>query len=245
MLRFPLGPVPVRVHFSFLLIAFIFPQSRAVDIAAWVLVAFLAILLHEAGHAFTARHYGADPVTITLFALGGVTVYPVSKGLTPGRRFVISAMGSVVGIVTGGIVLLLARAGAFTGASAVVEVAVTGYVWAALGWGLLNWIPIRPLDGGAMLTSFLEIVWPTRAIVAAKTISVAFGLVAAFVLFRLGSTFGAMFVLFITAMGLGGNDAAIAQETRGPSPDEPEIIEPVVEPERSRRHDEQPPEFPI
>jgi Zn-dependent protease len=239
MLRFSLGDIPVRVHFSFLLIALIFPQTRVVDIVAWVLVAFLAILLHEAGHAFAARAYGAEPVTITLFALGGVTVFPMSNDLTPGRRLVISAMGSIVGIVTGGVVLLMARAGFFDGASAVVEVAVTGYVWASLGWGLLNWIPIRPLDGGAMLTSFLEIVWPKRAIVAAKTISVAFGLAASYVLFRMGSTFGALFVLVIMAMGLGGGDARPdgGRESAG----EPE----VVEPEPSQRRDDSPPEFPI
>ena len=70
-------------------------------------------------------------MTITLFALGGVTVYPATKDLTAPRRLVISAMGSIVGIVTGGIVLLMARAGVFDNASVVVEVAVTGFVWAS------------------------------------------------------------------------------------------------------------------
>lgn len=246
MLRFPLGDIPVRIHFSFLLIAVIFPQERAVDYVAWVLVAFLAILLHEAGHAFTARHYGAAPVTITLFALGGVTVYPATAQMTPGRRFVISAMGSVVGIVTGGILLLLARAGLFDGSSQVVRVAVEGYVWAALGWGLLNWIPIRPLDGGAMLTSFLEIVWPSRAIVVAKTISVVFGVTAAVVLYNIGATFGAVFVLFITFMGLGGPEGARAERPHDDAAEEVAAdAEDVETPPRRVSDDPSPPEFPI
>ncbi|HSF84871.1 MAG TPA: hypothetical protein VLG28_04305 [Acidimicrobiia bacterium] len=239
MLKFSLGDVPVRVHFSFLLIAFIFPADRLVDRGAWVLVAFLAILLHEAGHAFSARHYGAEPVTITLFALGGVTVYPATKDLTAPRRLVISAMGSIVGIVTGGIVLLMARAGVFDNASAVVEVAVTGFVWASLGWGLLNWIPIRPLDGGAMLTSFLEIVWPSRALIAAKVVSVIFGVGAAYLLWQFDSPFGAVFVLFIMMMGLGGRDGAPDDE------DEAAISPEVVDPEPRRVSDDPPPEFPI
>jgi Zn-dependent protease len=242
VLKFNLGDIPVRVHFSFLLIAFIFRQDRIVDMAVWVLVAFLAVLLHEAGHAFAARHYGASPVTITLFALGGVTVYPATQEMTPPRRFVISAMGSIVGIVTGGIVLLLARAGVFDGSSAVVDVAVTGYVWAALGWGVLNWIPIRPLDGGAMLTSFLEIVWPKRALVVAKVISVMFGIAAAVLLYNIGSNFGAIFVLVIMFMGLGGGGDAPSDDDE----DDDEVAEPeIIDPPQRRVVDEPPPEFPI
>ncbi len=241
MLRFTLGDVPVRVHFSFLLIALIFPADRLVDRAAWVLVAFLAVLLHEAGHAFSARHYGAEPVTITLFALGGVTVYPAATDLTPPRRLVISAMGSIVGIVTGGIVLLLARTGVFDGSSAVVEVAVRGFVWASLGWGLLNWIPIRPLDGGAIVTSFFEIIWPRRALAAAKVVSLVFGVGAAVVLYRIGSTFGAAFVLIIMLVGLGGREPVPQEGDAGDDVTEPD----VVEPEARRPADEPPPEFPI
>lgn len=174
---------------------------------AWVLVVFLAVLLHELGHALMARHYGATPVSITLFALGGVTVYPAIEELTPGKRFVISAMGSVVGIVTGGVIGLLWLAGLFDAATRVVRVAALSYIWAGLGWGVLNWIPIRPLDGGAMLTSALEIVMPQRAIPVAKAVSAVFGVGAAVLLWYWGQTFGAFFVLLITAMGLSSGGA--------------------------------------
>jgi Zn-dependent protease len=248
VLKFSLGDIPVRVHFTFLLIAFIFPQQRLVDTAAWVLVAFLAVLLHEAGHAFAARHYGATPVTITLFALGGVTVYPAVNDLTPGRRLVISAMGSIVGILTGGVLLLVWWSGVFDNASNVVQVAVVGYMWAALGWGVLNWIPVRPLDGGAMLTSFLEIVWPSRALIAAKTISLISGVGVSLLLWRWGQTFGAFFILLITAMGLaGGNERTSREETRHPDrPQQPEVVEPADSDKRTvTERPEDPPAFPI
>ncbi len=80
--------------------------------------------------------------------------------------------------------------------------AVNSFIWASLGWGLLNWIPIRPLDGGAILTSFLEIVIPKRAFAVAKVISAIAGAAAAFVLWRMGSTFGAVFIVLITLTGL-------------------------------------------
>jgi Zn-dependent protease len=216
VLRFALSDIPVGIHFSFLIIGILSPSSRGIDVAAWTLVAFLAVLLHEVGHAVTARHYGATPVTITLFALGGVTVYPANEDLTPGRRFVIAAAGSIVGIVTGGAVALAWYAGVFEDAPSVIQVAATGYIWAGLGWGVLNWIPIRPLDGGAMLTSALEIVAPRRAVDIARVISIGVGIAASIVLYRWGYTFGAVFILVITAMGLTDERRPPRRETRGP-----------------------------
>jgi Zn-dependent protease len=240
VLSFSLGDIPVKVHLSFLLIAIVFPQRRLVDYVAWVLVAFLAVLLHEAGHAFAARAYGASQVTITLFALGGVTVYPLTTAMTPARRLVISAMGSIVGIVTGGLVGLLWLRGVFDGADTVIRVAAIGFIWASLGWGILNWIPIRPLDGGAMLTSFLEIIWPSRALQVARIVSIVFGVGAAILLWRWGQTFGAVFILFIMMMGLsGGGDDSGRERSRQRRPKPPERKPEVVE----QRDD--PPDFPI
>jgi Zn-dependent protease len=207
VLRFSLAGIPVGVHLSFLIIAIVSPSNRPVDMALWVTVAFLAVLLHEAGHAFTARRFGAEPVSITLFALGGLTSFGASERLGPGRRLAIAAAGSAVGIVAGGAVWVAWNALAPSEVSRTVDLAVRGFIWASLGWGLLNWIPIRPLDGGAILTSFLEIVIPKRAFAVAKVISAIAGAAAAFFLWRMGSTFGAVFVVLITLTGLRSDPA--------------------------------------
>jgi hypothetical protein len=36
-------------------------------------------------------------------------------------------------------------------------------IWVNVFWGLLNWLPIRPLDGGHLLVSLLQKVAPARA----------------------------------------------------------------------------------
>ena len=61
MLKFPLLGVPVTVHWSFAIVAFfgIGMYDTAPEIGAWTEAVFLAVLLHESGHAFTARAYGA------------------------------------------------------------------------------------------------------------------------------------------------------------------------------------------
>ncbi len=241
VLRFTVGDIPVGVHITFLLIALFGPRGRVIDMAVWVIVAFVAILLHELGHAVVARHYGAVPVRVTLFAMGGVTTYPANDDLTPGRRFLIAGAGSAVGIVTGGCVALLWFGGVFDDAGTIVRGAAGGYMWAALGWGLLNWIPVRPLDGGAMLTSFLEIVAPRNALNIARTVSLVFGIAAAYALYQwAGSTFGAVFILFLTLVGLRDDrpDSARQRSTTRPVRVEPETGEDPSD-------DGPPPAFPI
>ncbi len=196
--------VPVRVHYSFALIALLaFGQLQGLEIVAWTCAAFLAVVAHEAGHAFTARAFGAPSVTITLFALGGVTMYPVTTELSPVKRFLISAAGSTVGVLLGGALWLARSAGWFDGVSDFLWIAIGSFIYVALVWGILNWLPILPLDGGHMVTSLLEIVTPRRALTIAKGVSVVAGAAAAVAaIVVLDSPLLAVFVAFITLTGL-------------------------------------------
>ena len=182
MLRFSMSGIPVQVHFSFLLIPFILSGDATREglglvaaLAAVAVFVFAAVLLHEAGHAFTARRFGANDASIMLFALGGVTTYGAGTSLSPGKRFVITAAGSGAGIVVGGMVLLLWRAGAFDEASTLLRFGLRWFIFASLGWGVLNWIPIRPLDGGQMLTAGLEMFTPRYAEPIARLVTLLVG----------------------------------------------------------------------
>ena len=66
-------------------------------IAAWIAIVFVSILVHELGHALTARAYGAE-VEIELNGVGGLTRWSIpSDRLGPGRRALVAAAGSAVG----------------------------------------------------------------------------------------------------------------------------------------------------
>ncbi len=202
MLRFPLLGVPVSIHWSFLFVAvFGLGVYSGWEIAAWTGAVLIAVLLHESGHAFTAKAFGASPVSITLFALGGFTSWSASRTLGPGRRFIVSAAGSAVGIAAGLGVIALSRSGVFDGVPDLVWVFLQSFVWAGLVWGILNWIPILPLDGGHMLQHALEIFTPTKAKPVARWISVVTGVAVVAVAFYYGETFLAIFVAMITFMG--------------------------------------------
>lgn len=220
-MRFAAFGIPVKVDVTFLVIAFIGPAGRLADIVAWTAAAFVAVLAHELGHALVARSFGVRGIAITLFALGGVTTYPAVPRLAPRRQFAVSAAGSAVGIALGGAAFLAGRAGLFDDANRVVEIFMSSLVWIGAVFGLFNWLPIRPLDGGQMLTSGLELVTtPSRADGIARAISLVVGAVAAALAFRYLTVFAGFFVILITLMGLRrGTGGVPAQPTRAANRD--------------------------
>ena len=237
MLTFRLFGIPVSVHFSFLLVAlFGLGAYSGWEIAAWTAAVFVAVLLHESGHAFTARAFGGASVSITLFALGGYTSWASPRTIGPGRQFLISAAGSAVGIGAGLGVIGLSRTGSFDTFPDLAFVFLESFVWAGLVWGVLNWVPILPLDGGHMLQHALEMVAPTRAAGIAKAVSLVAGVLAVGAALYYGQTFLAVFVGMITLVGLrssGGDKPrpAPAAEQHTPNPDP--------------QSEEEPPAFPI
>ena len=160
MLTFRLLGIPVTIHPSFLIIAGLLGLSsgRLALLFAWVGIVFISILIHELGHALTARAYGAE-VEIELNAIGGLTSWSTPDGeLGPGRRAIVAAAGSAVGVFFGGAVWLVSS---ITGPyDDIAGFVVSNLIRVNVFWGLLNWAPIRPLDGGHLLTSLLEKVAP-------------------------------------------------------------------------------------
>ncbi len=186
VLSFRLFGIPVTVQSSFLLVAALLGLSsgRLALVAAWVAVVFFSILIHELGHALTARAFGAE-VSIELNGIGGLTSWSgAEEKFTPGRRATVAAAGSAVGVLFGLLVWLIATlTGPYAG---VAGFAVSNLIWVNVFWGLLNWLPIRPLDGGHLLTSLLQKVTPARAERIANVIFLvtALGALAASLWFR-------------------------------------------------------------
>lgn len=163
MITFRLFGIPITVRPTFLLIAALLGLStgRTSLMVALVGVLFVSIVVHELGHALTARAYGAE-VEIELNGIGGLTSWSATDGdFGPGRRAAVAAAGSAVGVLFGGLTWLVASAfGPFSGMAGLV---VRYLILVNVMWGLLNWLPIRPLDGGHLLVSLLQKVTPRNA----------------------------------------------------------------------------------
>jgi len=102
--------------------------------------------------------------------------------ITPGRRALIAAAGSAVGVVFGALVWLVASQ--FAPYPPLTAFILDRLVYVNLFWGLINWLPIRPLDGGHLLESLLDKVAPRRSEAVARVVfmaTAAIGLVLAVV----------------------------------------------------------------
>jgi len=199
-MRFRLFGIPVQVNWSFLFVAVFLgwtPQTPIGFLLVWVAVVFVSVLAHEMGHALVARGLGL-PAAITLYALGGYTTFPADpRRLTPGRRTVIAAAGSAVGIVAGGAVWLAARANLIHPTTALGRYTLNIFVFVNVIWGLLNWLPIRPLDGGQIFQGLLDTLFPRWGKRIADVLFPLTALAAVFLAIRFGFFFGALLAGFL------------------------------------------------
>jgi Zn-dependent protease len=148
---FPLFGFVVNVAPTFLLLTFLelfFSAAGWQAKAAWLVGLSVGVLVHELGHAVTARALGVEVGPITLWALGG---YVVHARTTPGRQLAISLAGPVTGLIAGGAV----QAAAVSSASEALQDWATPFFVVTVVYGLLNLLPALPLDGGNALRSAL------------------------------------------------------------------------------------------
>ena len=131
---------------------------------AFAVLLYLSILLHEASHAISARHYGLPVNSISIHFLGGATEIG-GEARTPRAEFVIAVVGPLTSLAVGAASLGLW----YVLPDGLLRLAVQGLTVANLVVGALNLVPGLPLDGGRVLRAA---VWkvagdPLRATVVA------------------------------------------------------------------------------
>ncbi|HET7489557.1 MAG TPA: hypothetical protein VFJ85_16640 [Acidimicrobiales bacterium] len=170
---------PLTVDPSFLVMAVLLGLGGRPDLfglATWVVVLAVGVVGHELGHALALRVFGQDS-RIHLYAMGGVTV-PTTRP-PAGRRqhpVVVSLAGPVPGIVVGAALLAVARPST---PYSPVDVIVLDLVLVTIGLGLLNLMPVLPLDGGRALAGLLASRRGSDAAVLAVSAGVGLALCAA------------------------------------------------------------------
>src|SRR5690606_12065197 len=158
-LSFRIAGIPVTIHLTFLLvIGFLGLGIGDVQyLLVWVGTATAAVLLHELGHAVVGRMAGLTP-RIDLAGFGGVTSWEASPRVQLGRGWslAISLAGPGAGFLGGGVALLLGAPCCGVPVGAGLPAFAAGvWLFASFAWGILNLLPILPLDGGQALREVL------------------------------------------------------------------------------------------
>ena len=148
------------------------PKPNFAMFAVWVVVVFVSVMVHELGHAFAIMRHGIAP-SISLHWLGGLTSWSGGQRLSRKNRIFISFAGPGAGFILGGIVYGLRAASpeAFAALPSQAQLAVRLVEYVNIFWGLINLIPVLPLDGGHILEDLLG---PKRR-QATATISLVIG----------------------------------------------------------------------
>lgn len=225
MLNFKLFGIPISVHFSFLIVVvFVFGIGLdGTELALFGLAAFLSILLHELGHALTARAFGAQVMGIVLQTLGGVTYWQPAGASTKGwPRFAIAAAGSGLQVLVGlglwasislgwfGGLLQTAMQHPLDGTVFQIGIFSSEYWLFFVGvftlvsviWALFNLLPVGGFDGAHMLPRAPGDAIPETAWLHALMIGLATAGVASWLLYNAGYEFAPLVLLLFAGMDL-------------------------------------------
>lgn len=156
--RFHVAGVPVRVHLFFLLTAFATGSTRLERPAAlltWMAVVFVSVLLHELGHALAYRRLGCR-ASIELHGLGGTTTGQGAERLSHKQDAWVSFAGPGTGFLLGGLVLAAWHFTPLGQVEGLARTVVWDLLWVNIGWGLINLLPILPLDGGHIMSALVR-----------------------------------------------------------------------------------------
>lgn len=149
------GKIPIIIHPFFWITAGIIGflwSGSLVGIFIWIFVILISVLVHELGHATTARFFGLKP-RIELVALGGLTIHQGDK-LPFWKQFFIVLNGPLFGfflfLLSWSLLKVPALQGGFS------EKLLTYFTMVNLIWTIFNLVPVMPLDGGQLLRIVLE-----------------------------------------------------------------------------------------
>jgi Zn-dependent protease/CBS domain-containing protein len=140
--------------------------TRFVVAAAFFVLLYLSVLLHELSHSVVARSFGLPVRRILLYPLGGFSEIE-REPQTPGREFLVSSAGPALSVLLGAAGYGLRQV---VPADTIGGALVFELMWANLWVGGFNLLPGLPLDGGRMLRA---VIWKLTGRPASSTIAAA------------------------------------------------------------------------
>jgi len=199
--RFVLFGIPISISpifwFMAAILGFLWTETKdGLDMPAFlavILAVLLSVLVHELGHALVIRYiFGALPVVV-LHGLGGVTMHDRPYYYRTPRcwgRIFISFAGPLAGFLLSAVSLFslfyfdsLIERGSYL-AFFLACVASIG-----IFWGILNLMPVYPLDGGQIFREICEMISPRKGTQVSLVVSAVVAILIAMLALLLGQLF--------------------------------------------------------
>lgn len=188
-----LAGIDVYVHVTFLLLLGFIGVSAYINTGAWagaaegvayILALFGSVLLHEFGHALTARRFHIATRDITLYPIGGVARLERMPDRPIQELWVALAGPAVNVVIAAGLFGLLALTGSLTPLGQIGLVdgpLLERLMYANVSLVLFNLLPAFPMDGGRVLRALLALRLDyTRATQIAATLGQGMALLFGF-----------------------------------------------------------------
>jgi Zn-dependent protease len=218
-LRFEILGIPIRVHPIFWASSawLAWAPGRLDIVLVRVLCIFLAILVHELGHALMTRRFGWQS-EIVLYILGG---YATSTRHSTGKDIAVSAAGPAAGFALYFLIRFLVpplygnlqelAPDQFGRDTRLYELANDAFgfsLFVNLAWNVVNLLPVLPLDGGQISREYWNWARPRNGMeICVKLSMISSGAVAAWSAFSVTNpeaewTIGRLFGLDSLFLGL-------------------------------------------
>lgn len=192
MLSIP-GKIPLRIYPFFWVVALIIGwlnsystmptvQTAFVGTILWVVVITVSIIVHEYGHALSALAFG-QKAKINLIGFGGLTQRSGPK-LKAWKEFIIVLNGPLFGFGLAFIAALMLNL-MNEDSQGLWRYVLNIVFYVNKYWTLLNLLPVLPLDGGRLLSIFLEGTLGVRGIKIAFFLSILIAAVLGIFFFAL------------------------------------------------------------
>ena len=221
---FRLLGVPVRLHFTFLLLLIFLLSAGAsghegaASYALLLLGLFASVLVHELAHAFVSARFGVRTTEIVMFPLGGLS--RMERPLKPLEELWVSISGPLANLLLAGAIF-----GYLIATHQAMEVSWSNLMqgtdqnlllrlaFGNLLLGVFNLLPAFPMDGGRALRAALSFVRPeaeaTRvAAWMGRALAIALGLYG-----LLASQFMLVFFAFFIYLGAAQEASAAVGRT--------------------------------
>ena len=203
---------PIRIHPFFWVIAAILGmqgeigdmKTWLIDLTVWIAAVFVAIMVHELGHGLAFRYVFGVRSMIVLHGAGGVTVPFVRHQRQRGfLGFLSEVFLSAAGVLAGFLLVLLIYVFfLLLGPNTFLGKGALGVFFFQLGfvcivWGVLNLLPIYPLDGGHISREVFCLISPRTGEANSLALSLVVAVLIAVLWIRVGAFYNAALFAYL------------------------------------------------